>query len=383
MLAAVAALVLASGAKKGLQVQMIEDALDLGVRHAAFNVQMGDYLDPRSLAPAPGAVAELKARLQPLRKKGVVFYAILLARQTGDARVDRAILHPRYDPESPNKLAAFNTTAEGEAVLKSFCRAFKGVFDGWIVGNEVNSHHAWFSMGPSTPDEVVDTIERSLRIVHESVEPARVYLSLDHFWTARHQPEPRRWLPGREVLDGVAALARKRGDFPWHVAHHPYPENLFEPRFWLDRTAPLRFSAARVTFRNLEVLTEYLKKPSMTYRGKARRVILSEQGFHRPEGADGETIQAAAYAYAWHRVVRNPGIDAFILHRHVDHAQEGGLRLGLWTNRPGSVADPDRRTRMWEVMKAAGTEKEGEATAFALPIVGLESWEEARPRKVN
>src|SRR5688572_10537542 len=44
-------------------------------------------------------------------------------------------------------------------------------------------------------------------------------------------------------------------------------------------------------------------------------------------------VQAAAYAYAWQRVIRNPNIDAFILHRHVDHAHEGGLNLGLWTDR--------------------------------------------------
>jgi hypothetical protein len=41
----------------------------------------------------------------------------------------------------------------------------------------------------------------------------------------------------RPFLEEFARLGRERGDFGWHVAFHPYPENLFEPRFWNDRTA--------------------------------------------------------------------------------------------------------------------------------------------------
>jgi hypothetical protein len=402
MLALLALAVVGSPAKKGLQVQMVDDALALGVRHAAVNVQIGDYLtsepkpDDAKLEGTPFALrAEalrgLDATVEPLRRSGVKVYAILLARATGNPTFDRAILHPNYDPKTPNRLAAFRTTdPEGVATLRGFCRAlstrYRGRIQGWIVGNEVNSHEAWFNMGRASGAEVADAVERSLRIVHEAVAPAKgeVYLSLDHFWTLRHQPEhPDLSLPGREVIDRVAALARSRGDFAWNIAYHPYPENLFEPRFWRDRTATLAFDTPRVTFKNLEVLTEYLKRRELRWRGQPRRVILSEQGFHRPDGPEGEDVQAAAYAYAWQRVARNDGIDAFILHRHVDHSQEGGLRLGLWTNRPGSIADPDRRTRMWEVMRAAGTSEEAATSAFALPIVGLTSWDEAKPRPVG
>lgn len=392
--------------KKGLQVQMVDDAISLGIRHAAINVQMGDYLtDHPGADDVPLAGSPLRLRAAALRgldqtvsqftRHGVLVYAILLARATGNPAVDGKILHPKYDPSSANRLAAFRVTdAVGQTTLHSFCRTLAeryrrrsqmGTVNGWIVGNEVDSHSAWFSMGPASAAEVADTVERSLRIVNDAVSPfgGKVYLSLDHFWTGRFQSDrPDLSLAGREVIDRVAALARERGDFPWNVAYHPYPENLFEPRFWLDKTATLSFDSPRVTFKNLEVLTEYLKLPDLRFHGRVRRVILSEQGFHCPDGPEGETIQAAAYAYAWNRVKRNPGIDAFILHRHVDHSQEGGLRLGLWTNKPGSIADPDRRTRMYEVFKAAGTPEEAKAMEFALPLVGLKSWDEAGPKPV-
>jgi hypothetical protein len=407
MLAMLLTAALDDGAKKGLQVQMLDDAVALGVRHAAINVQMGDFLTARESGtgdvPVPDtglhlrkeALEGLDAMVGGLSRAGMRVYVILLARQSGNAAIDAKILHEKFDPQSPNKLSAFRLDPVGRETLAGFCRTLaqryrpqspQGTISGWIVGNEVNSHHAWFSMGRASGPEVADAVERSLRIVHDAVSPrgGQVYLSLDHFWTHRHEPQaPDHSLAGREVLDRVAELSRSRGDFPWHVAHHPYPENLFEPRFWLDATAPLAFDAPRVTFKNLEVLTEYLKQPALLHDGQPRRVILSEQGFHRPEGESGETIQAAAYAYAWNRVKRNEGIDAFILHRHTDHAHEGGLRLGLWTNLPGSVADPDRRTRMWHVFRAAGTADEASSTADLLPLVGLEDWGQTAPRPVS
>lgn len=402
MLAHLALLAFSDASKKGLQVQMVDDALALGIRHAAINVQIGDYL---TATPGTGDVSiegsrfslradtlkALDASIRPLSKAKVRVYAILLARATGNPVLDGALLHPDYDPKTPNRLASFRTTDRlGVDTLRTFCqtlsRRYRGQVQGWIVGNEVNSHEAWFNMGPASAEKVADAVERSLRIVQRAVAPngGSVYLSLDHFWNLRYRPDhPELTLPGRTVIDQVAALAKARGDFPWHVAHHPYPENLFEPRFWLDRTAPLSFDAGRVTFKNLEVLTEYLKRRELLWQGKPRRVILSEQGFHRPDGPEGENIQAAAYAYAWNRVVRNPGIDALILHRHVDHAQEGGLRLGLWVNRPGSVADPERKTRMWDVMQAVGTRREREVIAFALPLVVLKTWDETGPHHVS
>ena len=107
-------------------------------------------------------------------------------------------------------------------------------------------------------------------------------------------------------------------------------------------------------------------------------MILSEQGFHTVEGPEGEAWQAAAYAYAYYKTARMPGIDAFILHRHVDHGQEGGLRLGLWTRDPASSnpAAPKSRKRIYEVFRQADTPDWESAFAFALPIIGLQRWDD-------
>jgi hypothetical protein len=114
----------------------------------------------------------------------------------------------------------------------------------------------------------------------------------------------------------------------------------------------------------------------MLCHGKPRRVILSEQGFNTPNGPNGEAVQAAGFCYAWVKVAHLDGIDAFILHRHVDHAQEGGLRLGLWTHRPGTTADPDRKKRIYEVFRLADTPEWRKAFEFALPMIGIRSWDQ-------
>ena len=166
----------------------------------------------------------------------------------------------------------------------------------------------------------------------------RVYVSLDHHWSIRFPASnDHEAFAGKDLIDYLSRRGKEddESNFDWHVAYHPYPENLFEPRFWNDKSALLEPTTPRITFKNLEVLTDYLRRPELLYEGRPRRVILSEQGFHTPDGPMGEAIQAAAYCYAYRKVARLDGVDAFILHRHVDHPHEGGLRLGLRRFVPG------------------------------------------------
>ncbi len=394
--------------KKGLQVQMVDDAIALGVQHAALNVSLTNLIDPtgRDGGPkwtidgkdhffAPSQIASLDGAVKALSDQGIVVHLILLTYATGDPIRNQQMLHPGYaeGEKHTGPIGMFNTsTPEGKEALQASIEFLADRYSsdqghgrvwGYICGNEVNSHWFWANMGHATPEEVIVEYERAVRLIHRSVRKssrhARIYISMDHFWKDRYQAgSETQSMGGREFLDRFAALVRKNGDFDWHVAHHPYPEPLTDPRFWLDERYSLpNDQTPSVTFRNLEVLTNYLQRDEMLYEGESRRVILSEQGFHCDETrAQGELEQAAAYALAYKIVDRLPTIDAFILHRHVDHAQEGGLRLGLWTNKAGTIATPDRKRKMYDVFLAAGTDKEDEAFAFALPIIGIGSWQD-------
>ena len=406
----------AAKSKKGLQVQMLEDALALGVRHAALNLNLGQLLDvhhrPENIRWDFGGetfhfnaafLRSMDHQVKTLSESGAVVSLILLAYQSGDSELNRVLLHPRYDNNCPNHLGAFNSvTEEG---VKHFSAALEflghrycatnypqGRVANFIIGNEVNSHWFWSNRGHCTMEEFAEDYLRAVRLAHTALRKtsssARVYLSLEHHWNIRYPGgKEGESFPAHPFIDYLHQRAVDEGDFDWHVAFHPYPENLFECRTWLDKSATTDPDTPRITFKNIELLTRYLAQspmqyspaPDASYSRQTRRVILSEQGFHTANEPDGELWQAAAYAYAYRKVANNPGIDAFILHRHVDHGQEGGLNLGLWTRRPGSIADPDRAKRIYEVFKQADHSDWQPAFEFALPVIGVKKWSDITP----
>ena len=182
--------------------------------------------------------------------------------------------------------------------------------------------------------------------------------------------------PTRTFLEHFARIAKERGDFAWHLAHHPYPDDLGNPRTWLDKDAWPTDNSPHITFKNLEVACRWNLRPELLWQGQPRRIILSEQGLHCLATPDGEQLQAAGFAYVWEKVSRLDGIDALIWHRHVDHAHEGGLRLGLWSFKPGTISEPYKKRQFYDLFLKAGTPAWPEAATFALPITGLQSWDE-------
>lgn len=395
-----------AGSKKGLQVEMVDDALALGVKHAAINVDLcrvvAEEKSPESGQPSwhydsedyffnPSYLRSLDQQIKPLSDAGVVVHLIILAYEPGSDVIRRRMLHPDYDKAAPNRLGAFNSETEVgrrwlAATMEFLAERWSrpdhkfGQVAGYIMGNEVNSHWWWSNSGRVTMEEFAEDYLTAVRLAHDAVRRqsswARVYVSLEHHWNIRYGAgDDLQSFAGKEFLDYFARQARESeaGDFAWHLAFHPYPENLFEPRFWNDATALPREDSPRITFKNLEVLTEYLQREELLYKGQPRRIIFSEQGFHTPDGSEGEKVQAAAYCYAYKKVEAQDAIDAFILHRHVDHPHEGGLRLGLRWFRPGET-EPRPKKMIYDCFRAADTDEWEKKFEFALPVVGLEKW---------
>jgi len=384
---------------------MVDDALAQGIAHAGININLGQLVpaaatDPVLTFPCDGKehrfarsyVESLDAQIRPFTAAGVVVSAILLAIRTGDPERDKLFVHSGCTAAAPNGMGAFATdTATGRAWLSAAIEFLAARYSGkdapngriwnWIVGNEVNSHWWWYHFGRRDLPAVVEAYEDAVRLVHDAVArhsvEGRVFVSLEHHWTLRYAAgDEQQCVPGHDLLLAFAQRARERGDFAWHVAFHPYPENLFDCRFWADKTAPDADDAGRVTMKNLPVLLRFLARDELLCAGAVRHVILSEQGFHCRDDELGERDQAAAFALAWSIVQRLPGIDAFILHRHVDHAHEGGLQLGLWTRDKDSICTPGRRRRIAEVFAACDTARWPAVGEFALPVVGLKGFEE-------
>lgn len=391
--------------KKGIQVQMVDDAVSLGIHHATLNVSLGALFhlaerpnstkctfENRDLFINDAYVRSLDAQIKPLSDAGVIVYFIVLAYPTKDATKDRQLLHPKAKADGKYNIAAFNTaTPDGiwlyRALIDYLAVRYSGAHPelgrvwGWIIGNEVNSQWLWYNLDKMPMNGVVAEYEKAVRLAHDTIRRhsshARCFLSFDHHWnTSMPGISDQEAYKGRDFLDTFAKLARDHGDFEWHVAHHPYADDLGNPRTWLDKAAWPTDDSPHITFKNLEVACRHMEQPELLWQGKPRRIILSEQGIHCLKNAEGEKLQAAGFAYAWEKVIRQDGIDAMIWHRHVDHAHEGGLRVGLWENKPGSISTPGRKRPIYDLFKKAGTSKWKEAASFALPIAGLKSWDD-------
>ncbi len=395
--------------KKGLQVQWVEDAIALGVQHAAFNFDIGTAV---KLAPAPDDLAfnmdgsafwfdrahieDLDRKVKAMSDSGATVTLILLNYAHPGAPANLILQHPGYDAACPGHISEFNTgTPEGLAWFKAWVEFVADRYSApgfphgrvvnYIVGNEVNAHWDWANMGRVSMRQFSLDYARAARICAMAVKKysssGRVFLSLEHDWNVLYaETNEMQGFPGRQFVDYFNQITKAAGDFDWNMAFHPYPEDLFNCLAWNDKTATFAENTPRITFKNIEMLPRYFRRKELLFRGAPRHIILSEQGFHAPLTAEGEKLQAAAYCYAWRKIVNLKGIDSFILHRQVDNAGEGGLNLGLWRRDPNTTSEPLVKRPMYEVFRLADTPRWRKAFEFALPVIGIKSWTEIERR---
>ncbi len=395
----------ACASKKGMTCLLDEaDGVALGCAQLNENIDIGRLLDLQSAEPKahfvyegrriglrPASVSLLDKHLKTAYQNGQRVTGILLNNVNANTAASSPLVHPLTDPSRvPIGPSAFNTaTEEGiffyRAILHWLVERYTredaafGFLSGLVIGNEMQSHWSWYHLGNVDPNIVIREYATALRVADLATrsmhEHFSIYVSLEHHWAMSASEDSTKGFSGLQAITGIGKISTASGNFPWRLAFHPYPQNLFKAEFWKDRSAPLRFDAPRITFQNLEVLPAFLGQPEYLFEGKVRAIALTEQGFHCPEDEGGEIAQAAAFALAWKKVQALPEIESFLYHRHVDHPHEGGLRLGVRAHDGSSnVNGVGKKRAIWNVFKSAGTDQEDAAFAFALPIVGRADW---------
>ena len=393
---------------KGLQVRDVDDALTLGIRHSALNLNQANIM---RLHPDDNTITYtmdghefyfdedvLKAfdeDVKTLSDNGTIVNLILLnskvwAKRTMDVDMESVLLHPDYDPEG--RISAFNVvTEEGlryyqafiEFVAERYSRsdAQYGRVSGYIIGNEVDAQWIWCNAGEKTVEEYVREYAIAVRTTfyaaRKKYSQARVYLSLTHHWTYPHTDNPKRTYRGRDVMDKFHQLGVEQGDFDWSVAYHPYPEDLFDAEFWKDEKAWDSPDSYLITFKNIHVLPQYMSQTPLQFNGQIRHIILSEQGFHSDETEASEQTHAAAYALAYWKLKQLPEIEAFIYHAHVDHREEFDLSLGIRRrDKSSDLANaPGEPKPTWFVMRDIDGPKYDDIIQDSRDFIGEDYWQ--------
>ncbi len=404
-----------ASSKKGLQTSadMLEDAVDLNIRHSTLNIVFSDLIAPdaesNETESVPysyhgktywfrrGIVSEYDTQLTALKENNVIVSAILLLGWRKDLK---ALIYPD-GRKLGHSFYAWNTSNAAareqlQAALAFLCSRYgsssarHGRIVNWIVGNEVNNYNVYNYAGSKTLSQYAKIYARMFRLTYNTVTSiysnARVYISLDHLWNTRVSGS----FTSREMLDAFASALESGGSIPWNLAYHPYSSPLTEPRFWANTNSQVEqaLTSPVINMGNIGILTSYIRQKY----GSETRVILSEQGYtsvrHLKVGdtdlkIDAQKEQAAAIAYSYYLTESDDMIDSFIMNRHVDHQAEvdQGLDLGLWTTDTsgGKMEWADTKKQSWGVFKYMDSNLAENVTADSLSVIGISQWSDVIP----
>lgn len=380
------------------------DLEDLGITSATVNIWINGIF--RSEASEENMPFEYMGKTYYVNKKEVEKYdktmlstaeknievsaILLVAKASGstDKEIGRILQHPDTDPAGIYAMPNM-TTPEGvqyyAAILDFLAERYSrpdkkyGRIHHWIIHNEVDAGWVWTNAGDKEALVFMDLYHKSMRMSYNIARKynpnSKVFISLTHYWNWTSNPH---FYHSRELLEQLLDYSHAEGDFEWAIAQHPYPEDLREPKTWLDEKVSFDFDTKLITFKNTEVLDAWVKQPEVLYKGKKRTVYLSENGTNSPTYSDQDLKeQAAGMAYALKKIKYLDGIDGFQYHNWQDNRREGGLRIGL-RRFPDAEEDPGGKKPVWYVYEAFGTSHEDEVFDQYKEIIGIENWDEIR-----
>jgi arylsulfatase A-like enzyme len=331
-------------------------------------------------------LAQYDATFQEAAKRGIVVSAILLVVNPHKSpNADYKLLaHPECEEKAeyamPNVGSADGLELYG-AILNLMAERWSrtdgvhGRVHHWIMHNEVDVGRVWTNAGEMTDIEYMDLYVRSMRLMNLIVKQydphSRAFISLTHHWGEKGGKD---YYGSKRILQLLTQYCRAEGDFSWGLAHHPYPQSLFNPRTWEDKQATFDFNTKKITPRNLEVLDAYMKQPELLYRGTVRPIHLSENGFNSKDySAKTLEDQAAGMALAWKKISSLATIETWHYHNWIDNRNEGGLRIGL-RKFPNDEDDPLGKKPIWHLYQALGTPNESSVADPYLKTINAQDW---------
>lgn len=386
-----------------------EDKLALGVRQSPVNINLLALMttvpgentiayqhDGREYYFLREPVEALDAHMLECAQCGVLVTMILLNaprlfNSTGERALLEACMHPSFAWGRPEvAISAFDMrTEEGQGYYRAFVEFLAerytrpdgkyGRAAGAIISNEVDSQYIWGNAGEMPMEEYMAEYAQALRQAwlcgQKHCAHFRVYASLDHHWCgSTNDPHyPLRYYSSRDALENLAALSAREGEFPWHVAFHPYPEDLRWPDFWHDRAPDFTLTTPKITFKNMEVLEAYLSQPHMLYRGAPRRIIFSEQGFNSQSGPMQEMTEKmgeAGYVLAYLKARQMKTVDMFMHHAYTDNLDEFGLNLGIRRYDPAAPDHVGEKKPIYFAVRDMDTPQEAGRVAQARAFIG-------------
>ena len=312
-------------------------------------------------------------------QRGIVVAAIILTPTQSEYK-DPECTGGYYSMPNMTTAAAVNMYAAALNYLADrYSQNTHGRINHWIMHNEVDMNTDWTNMGSQPELRYLDRYVKSMRLAYNIVrqydQNASILGSFTHSWT---NDDFLKGYSTKTMIEQIVQYSNAEGDFRWGVAAHPYPQDLTKPEFWKNDTkSTYSRNTDFVTFKNLEVINDWILNKQHYYKGTTKRILfLSENGTNTP-GYSQQYLQqqAAGAAWAWKKVNALAGIDAIQWHNYQDNRAEFGLRIGL-RKYSDDADDPGGRKLSWFVWQAAGTDSEDEVFEPYLSTIGITAWKD-------
>ena len=324
----------------------------------------------------PGIVGHYDAMVMTLNNMGISVTMVLLNEGTGIHSAD--LVHPLakdgfrapgYALNVANAAGTDHLKAIGAFLGQRYNGATgHGQIDNWILGNEINARTSWWYMGSANLTLNVSEYTKAFRILYNEIKAytatVNIYNSIDQEWGRKSNPGS---FLAREYLDEFNRFILREGNIDWGLSFHPYNSPLYDPYAWNGPAVWVRndLSTPYITMQNLDLLIAYMHQPQyLNPAGQCRSISLAEIGYTSSFGTES---QEASVAYGYLMAASCPDVDAFMLFRQSDSAEEMQSNLALGLNDVYGNHKP-----AYAIYRDLGTPNQGAAIARASQIIGTD-----------
>ena len=219
-----------------------------------------------------------------------------------------------------------------------------GYISTYVIGNEIDFTHYFYAT--SNFNKYMEEYSRSLRLANLAVKKywskANVAVPFTHYWAKSSgqlfKECPTASFAPKKMVDWLAKQTNARGAYDWALAPHPYGVvntrsnmALGDSSIKKNGTRVLTNSyktSPEITFTNFELYDQYLNTASMKYKGKKRKVYLTESGSSSSTMTSQKLNEQAAYvAYAYYKCANLSCVKSFNYYRLKDNPEEVSYSL--------------------------------------------------------
>lgn len=294
----------------------------------------------------------------------------IMTREVNSAVTNPKVLLPDSHPVDHQGYYMLNASNEAGVrtlanVISQYAASSCG--EDWIIGNEVNNRK-WNYMAWIDWDTYMQEYEQAFRVAYNAIKSenanARVYICLEQDWD-RNRPQSHQeyfeYIDAKKFIQKFNEDISRSGNIDWGVSEHPYTVPLTYVKFWDMSGCPdgaymerMIKSNQMLSFQNLSVLTDYMRKPELLNpQGQVRHIILSELGITSHQGDD---VQAAALFASYYAAKSNPYIEQII---YLTDSPSYGFNLS---------------NKAYEVYQNLGGSNESAYDEWAKAVIGISSW---------